>query len=181
MKSNGRTKSPDATDLVKGLAAGLIGGLVASWTMNQFQALTTKLAEEMEKSQGGKKDQPGKQEEGDDATVKAASEISEGVFDHKLTKSEKKVAGPAVHYAMGATSGAIYGAMAELLPSVTLGAGLPFGTAVWLIADEAALPALGLAKSPTEVPVSKHAFALASHFVYGLTTDIVRRVVRRRL
>ncbi len=82
---------------------------------------------------------------------------------------------------MGATSGAIYGAMAELLPSVTLGAGLPFGTAVWLIADEATLPALGLAKSPTEVPVSKHAYALASHFVYGLTTDIVRRVVRRTL
>ncbi len=55
MKSNGRTKSPDATDLVKGLAAGLIGGLVASWTMNQFQALTTKLAEGMEESPGGKK------------------------------------------------------------------------------------------------------------------------------
>ncbi len=29
------------------------------------------------------------------------------------------------------------------------------------------------------LPVSKHAYALASHFVYGLTTDIVRRVVRR--
>ena len=178
MVSNGRTRSPAATDLVKGLAAGLIGGLVASWTMNQFQALAAKLTEEMEKSPGGKKKQPATQKEGDDATVKAASEISEGVFDHKLTKSEKKIAGPAVHYAMGATSGAFYGALAELLPTVTLGAGLPFGTAVWLIADEAALPALGLAKSPTEIPFSTHAYALGSHFVYGLTTEIVRKSIR---
>ncbi|MFN2452708.1 MAG: DUF1440 domain-containing protein [Pyrinomonadaceae bacterium] len=74
--------------------------------------------------------------------------------------------------AMGATSGAIYGVTAELVPVVTVGAGIPFGAAVWLIADDAAVPALGLSKSPTEYPLSTHAYALASHFVYGLTTDI---------
>lgn len=181
MVSNGRTRSPAATDLVKGLAAGLIGGLVASWTMNQFQALTTKLAEEMEKSQGGKKKQAAQKKEGDDATVKAASAISEGLFDHKLTKSEKKVAGPAVHYALGILTGGMYGAAAELAPIISSGVGLPFGAVFWLAADEAAVPALGLSKAPTEYPLSTHAYALASHFVYGLTTDIVRRAVRRAL
>ncbi len=181
MVSNGRTRSPAATDLVKGLAAGLIGGLVASWTMNQFQALTTKLAEEMEKSQGGKMKQAAQEKEGDDATVKAASAISEGLFDHKLTKSEKKVAGPAVHYALGTLTGGLYGAAAELAPIISSGAGLPFGAVFWLAADEAAVPALGLSKAPTEYPLSTHAYALASHFVYGLTTDIVRRAVRRAL
>jgi len=178
---------------MKGLAAGVVGALVASWTMNQFQELWIRLSESDQKAHAKKSSQQGsgsegkqkKQEsdegEGEDATVKAASEISEGVFDHKLTKSEKKVAGPAVHYAIGATSGAIYGVMAELLPPVTMGAGLPFGTAVWLIADEAALPALGLSKSPAEVPLSTHAYALASHFVYGLTTEIVRKSVRGAL
>jgi len=166
---------------VKGLAAGLIGGLVASWTMNQFQALTTKLAEEMEKSQGGKKKQAAQKKEGDDATVKAASAISEGLFDHKLTKSEKKVAGPAVHYALGTLTGGLYGAAAELAPIISSGVGLPFGAVFWLAADEAAVPALGLSKAPTEYPLSTHAYALASHFVYGLTTDIVRRAVRRAL
>lgn len=39
------------------------------------------------------------------------------------------------------------------------------GLKVWLVADEAAVPALGLSGSPTEVPLSKHAYALASHFV----------------
>jgi putative membrane protein len=171
-------------EVLKGLAVGLFAGLVASWMMNQFQTLWSKLAEQQEgggNGSGQKKKESQESDEGEDATVKAAEAISEGVFDHRLTKSEKKVAGPAVHYAMGATSGAVYGALAELTPLVTIGAGLPFGTAVWLIADETTVPALGLSESPTEVPLSKHAYALASHFVYGLTTEIVRRVVREVL
>jgi len=150
--------------------------------MNQFQALTSKLAEELEKSQGGqKKKEESQQKEGDDVTVKAASAISENVFDHKLTKSEKKVAGPTVHYALGTITGGFYGAAAELAPVISSGAGLAFGAVFWLAADEAAVPALGLSKPPTEYPLSTHASALASHFIYGLTTDIVRRAVRRAL
>ena len=194
MRADSRTGKRDEGEVLKGLAAGFFAGLVASWTMNQFQSLWSKVAEDDRKSQQKKSSQQGggddgqqkKQEskesgEGQDSTVKAATAISEGVFDHRLTKSEKKVAGPAVHYAMGATSGAIYGAMAELVPPVTFGAGLPFGTAVWLLADEAAVPALGLSKSPTEYPLSTHAYSLASHLVYGLTAEAVRRAVRRAL
>lgn len=181
MQTGKRAGERHEGEVLKGLAAGVIGGLVATLVMDQFQALWSKLAEEVEPAQGKKKKKKSQEEGGGDATVKAAEAISEGVFDHELTKSEEKVAGPAVHYAMGATSGAIYGAMAELTPLVTIGAGLPFGAVVWLAADEAAVPALGLSKSPTEVPLSKHAYALASHFVYGVTTEVVRRAVRSAL
>ena len=192
MKRGGRANKRDEGDVLKGLAAGLIGGLIASWTMNQFQALLSKLSEEDKKSQsaksarqdGGRGEQKKSQDESkeeDDATIKSASAISKGVFDHKLTKSEKKIAGPAVHYAFGTTMGGFYGVMAEITPIISVGAGLPFGAAFWLVADEAAVPALGLSKSPTEYPPSTHASALASHFVYGLTTDIVRRAIRRAL
>ncbi len=44
----------NSTDVWKGLAAGLVGGLIASWTMNQFQALLSKASEGDEKSQGGR-------------------------------------------------------------------------------------------------------------------------------
>lgn len=167
---------------MKGLVAGIISGLVASAVMTQFQTLWSKLAEGDEQAQDKKKKKTSQEDEDDgDATVKAAEAISETVFDHDLTKSEEKVAGPVVHYAMGATSGAIYGALAELTPLVTIGAGLPFGAAVWLVADEAAVPALGLSESPTEVPLSTHAYALVSHFVYGVTTEVVRRAIRAAL
>ncbi len=162
-------KKTDANDVVKGAFAGLIGGLVASFVMSEFQSLLSKLTEE-EKNSKKKKDEP--------ATVKAAEEISEAVFDHKLKKSEKEPAGEAVHYAMGATSGLIYGIASEIAPMTTVGLGLPFGAAVWLAADDVIIPALGLAKPATEYPLSTHAYALSSHLVYGLTTDIVRRAVR---
>lgn len=197
MQRRRKTDSSRDGNLLKGLIAGAIGGLVASWTMDQFQALWSKLSEanddaqrkqEQQQQQSAQKNgrqqgQGAKQdgEEEEPATEKAAEAISENVFEHELTKSEKKVAGPAVHYAMGVTSGAIYGVTAEFVPLATVGAGIPFGAAIWLIADEAAVPALGLSKSPTEVPLSNHAYALVSHFVYGLTTDVVRRAVRSAL
>jgi len=175
-------------DVVKGLAAGLVGGLVASWTMNRFQDVWMKVAESVEEPQGdgsagqegaGRGQQSGGEQE--DTTVKAASAISEGIFDHKLTKREKKIAGPAMHYAFGTSVGGLYGAVAEVAPEVTAGRGLPFGAAFWLVADEAAVPLLGLSKAPTEYPLSVHAYALASHFVYGLTAEVVRRAVRNAL
>jgi uncharacterized membrane protein YagU involved in acid resistance len=179
----------------KGLAAGVVGGLVASWTMNQFQALWSKLAEGEERSHGAQSMQQGHpqqgigrelQEEGkddaeDDAAERLANAISVGISGRELTKSEKDVAGVVFHYAMGATSGALYGAMAEALPQVTAVAGLPFGAAVWVIADEGIVPAVGLSKSPTEYPLSIHAYAFTSHLVFGLTTELVRRAVREAM
>src|SRR5687768_11485481 len=169
--------------VVKGTIAGLVGGLVASWTMNQFQAAWSKATEGFEKPHGAQSMQPSEgsspgqppdqnKEDQDDATVKAAKAISEGVFGHKLKKSEKKPAGAAVHYAFGTATGGLYGAAAELAPEVTSGLGLPFGVAFWLVADEGAVPLLGLSKGPTEYPVSTHAYALASHLVYGLTAEV---------
>ncbi len=160
----------DAGDVVKGAVAGLVGGLVASFVMSEFQALLSAISEEEKKPKNKKENEP--------ANVKTAEAISENVFDHRLKKSEKEPAGEAVHYAMGAGSGLIYGIASEIAPMTTVGLGLPFGAAVWLVADDVIVPALGLAKPATEYPLSTHAYALVSHLVYGLTTDLVRRAVR---
>lgn len=170
----------------KGLAAGLIGGLVASWTMNRFQDGWSRLTQGNERPPRAQDALSHREcdehaEPEDDTTVRTASAISEGVFDHKLTESEKQIAGPAVHYALGTGVGGLYGAVAELAPKVTTGAGLPFGAVFWLVVDEGAVPVLGLSKGPTQYPLSTHVYALASHFVYGLTTELVRRVVLKAL
>ena len=189
MRGEKRANGRDGADVWKGLVAGLVGGLVASWTMNQFQAVWSRVAEGFEKAHGAQSMKPSEgeeagqasgedKEEQDDATVKAARAISEGVFGHELKESEKETAGAAVHYAFGAVTGGLYGAVAELSPEVTAGAGVPFGAVFWLVADETAVPLLGLAKAPTEYPVSTHVYALASHLVYGLTAELVRRTVR---
>jgi putative membrane protein len=189
-------KRHQKSDIWKGLAAGVVSGLAASWVMNQFQSAWGKLAEGVDKPHGAQSlqhgtpqhgvgrelQERGREESDDNAAVRTASIISEEIFDRELkNKEEKEIGGAIAHYAMGATSGAIYGAAAEFLPEVTIGTGLPFGAAVWLVADEGLVPALGLSKSPTEYPLSKHAYALASHLVYGVATELVRNAVRRAL
>ena len=169
--------------------AGLAGGLVASWTMNQFQAAWTRIQENSEKPHGAQSMQPAEGSQGDqsqdvnedNATEKAAKIVSREVFGHELQESEKKPAGAAVHYAFGTVSGGLYGALAEVSPQVTAGVGIPFGAAFWLLADEISVPLLGLSKGPTEYPVSTHAYALASHLVYGATAELSRRAIRNVL
>jgi hypothetical protein len=195
MRDHRSAEGRQRTDILNGMAAGLIGGLVASAVMNQFQALWAKVAEGNGRSHGAQSlqqgspeygggrelQQRGNDEEQDDATERVASVISERFFDHRLTNREKEIGGFAVHYAFGMGSGSLYGVLAEAAPQVTRGAGLPFGAFVWLTADEGMVPLLGLSKGPTAYPLSTHVFALASHLVYGLTTEMVRRAVRRVL
>ncbi|CAN5833433.1 hypothetical protein BH20ACI4_BH20ACI4_29060 [soil metagenome] len=164
------------SDIFKGLAAGLIGGLVGTIVMTQYQNIVTQIGKS---ANGDDKKEKKKEEGGENAPVKIAEAISETVFDHKLKKSEKEQAGNAVHYVFGTTVGALYGAAAEAIPATAIGYGLPFGTALFIGADEVAVPALGLSEPPTEIPMTTHAYALSSHLVYGLTADLVRRAVRK--
>ncbi|MDQ2731044.1 MAG: DUF1440 domain-containing protein [Armatimonadota bacterium] len=181
----------------KGLAAGAVGGLVASWVMEVFQgywsAVSTarKEAEKNASQPGEQHDQSAAEEEqpaanetgseNDPSTVKAAAAVARILFGHELAPSEKATAGAAAHYVMGAASGGLYGVASELLPKTTAGAGIPFGAAVWMGADNVVLPLTGLAGPMTDYPISIHIYALASHLVYGACTDLVRRVVRQAL
>jgi hypothetical protein len=189
-KENAMNNANEDADVLKGAVVGLAAGLVASWTMNQFQAAWMSVvggyrkshgAQSLQPAEGSTGDQSQDAKEQDDATVKTAKIISRNVFGHELQESEKESAGAAVHYAFGAASGALYGALAEVAPHVTAGAGVPFGAAFWLIADEVTVPLLGLSKGPTEYPVSTHAYALASHLVYGATAEFTRRALRHAL
>ncbi|HKR00713.1 MAG TPA: DUF1440 domain-containing protein [Pyrinomonadaceae bacterium] len=189
-----REEGKRESDVLKGALAGFIGGLVASWTMNQFQAALGSLIEGIDKPHGAQSLKPAGGQEGvreirrepeedspeqEDATEKIADAIAENIFGHKLDKDEKETAGAVVHYAYGAAMGGVYGIAAEVAPEVGAAAGLPFGAVVWLAADEVAVPLLGLAKPPSEYPLSTHAYSLASHLVYGLTAELVRRNIRK--
>jgi hypothetical protein len=181
--------------IYKGIAAGAAGGLVAAYVMNKFQTAVGKLMENGEGSHGAQSQQQGSPQHGigrelserglddptDDAAERTATAISAFGLERHLTKSEKEKAGTAIHYAFGVGSGAVYGALTEVMPVAAVCEGTAFGTALWAMADEGIVPAVGLSKSPTKYPPSVHAVSLASHLVYGLTTELVRRAVRKAL
>ena len=164
----------------RGAVAGVVGGLVASWVMNRFQAGLSKAAEasESEPESSSQGDQGQSSDSDENATVKAADGIARRAVGRRLTSREKAVAGPAVHYVFGSAVGAAYGALAEAMPMAARAWGLPFGAALWFGADEVAVPAFGLSKSPAAYPASTHASALAAHLVYAATADGVRRALR---
>jgi uncharacterized membrane protein YagU involved in acid resistance len=117
----------------------------------------------------------------EDSTVKTASAISQAIFHHRLTAAQKEMAGPAMHYAFGTMMGALYGVLAGFRNSRRLGWGLPFGAAIWLGAHVITVPALGLSKPITSEASATEAAEFASHLVYGVVVEGVRRTVRSLL
>jgi hypothetical protein len=164
----------------KGAIAGFLAGLVGAWAMNQYSALLERLRAARSAQLASGAASSGRSGD-EDATVRAAEAISRRVAHHALTPAEKTLAGPAVHYAMGALNGALYGGAAELAPRLSLGRGLGFAVALWFGADEALVPFLRLSRPAVAYPLRTHARALGAHVVYGLTTDLLRRIVRNVL
>jgi len=161
----------------KGLVAGAVGGAVACWTMDQYQQLWASASEAF--SDDKPKRKPSKQP--DDPTIKTADAISEAIQGRHPTKPEKNKAGPAARYVFGMLMGAAYGATVEMAPAAKSLAGVPFDTVLFAGPDEIAVPALGLSKAPATYLISSHVYGLTSHAVYGVTTELVRRLVRSKI
>ena len=170
---------------VIGALAGGLGGLVGSWAMVRFNHLVggggyrpgdphphRRHRATPNDTDGTFPDEP--------ASMQVASLVAEPVIGRRLSEGEKEVGGPIMHYLFGALMGAMYGAAAETEPSTTAGAGVPFGTAVWLAAAEVGVPLAGFSAPPTRYPLSRHAAAFGSHIVFGLTVEGVRRLLRGR-
>ena len=162
----------------KSALIGAVSGLAASWVMNQYWNADSKLKEKLQpcKSDQGSGQQQKRATE--NPTTRVADTISESVAGHDVPKQKKKAAGAAVHYAFGASMGALYGLLSEIAPVTRAGFGLAYASALWLAADEILVPALKLSKSPDEYPLSKHLEGLGAHLVYGATTEGLRRALQ---
>ncbi len=143
---------------------GAASGLAASWVMERAQSRIMRAGGEETKRRE-------KEAQGDlePATVRAA-ERAAGAVGASLPEERKGTASEAVHYGTGAAFGALFGVLAPRLAAPAILAGLAYGVAVWLVADETLVPTLGLSKKPWKYPASTHAKALASHLVYGAAT-----------
>jgi uncharacterized membrane protein YagU involved in acid resistance len=176
--------------LAKGIAAGLVAGLVGSWAMNKFQSLWTPRQNRENSNTAGQPDTRQAQDDrrevppddpirdDEDATSKLAGKIAQVVFHRELNRDQRRALSPFVHYGFGAFAGAVYGGIAEFFPRASFGAGLPFGSALFIAADELGVPAMGLSKGPSQYPLSSHLYGLASHLVYGATAELLRRTLR---
>ncbi|MBX3166628.1 MAG: DUF1440 domain-containing protein [Candidatus Eremiobacteraeota bacterium] len=179
-------------NLVKGALAGAIAGAIASAVMNRLVGFYP--SESAGRGHGAQSLQPGQPEHGfglrqirrdgawrhhqEDATERLAECLIWEIIGVHLTARQKQTLGTLVHYLFGSSSAAGYGLLAEFLPASRTGLGVPFGTAVWLGADEGAVPLLGLSRDPSEQSLLVHLTSMGSHWIYGLTTELMRRQLR---
>jgi putative membrane protein len=165
--------------LVRGILAGMAGGLAAAWVMNDFMTGFGKKSQQSVQSEKENRQQATSEPQPEeDATVKAADAVAYTATGEHLSRAQKETGGPIVHYAFGALTGALYGGLAEYSPTVTSGFGTGFGGILFSTADLLAVPALKLAPSPANQPASAQASPFAAHIVYGVTTELVRRTLR---
>src|SRR6201996_5097133 len=167
--------------LVRGILAGVAGGLVAAWMMNEFSGTVGKKLDNAIETPADKQELEARSD-GEDATMKAADKIVETVTGGRhLSHEQREIGGPIVHYTMGAITGGVYGALAEYSTAVRVGFGTTFGGVLFATADVFGVPAFHLGGWPDEYPVSSYASPLVAHLIYGATTELVRRVVRQIL
>ena len=178
-----RGARPRWRDPLLSVAVGAGGGLLGAWMMVRVQHALggndDDRAHQHRRRDASPNDTDGTISD-EPATMQAASVASEALTGRPLGERGKEIGGPIVHYGFGAAMGALYGALAEFQPETTAAAGVPYGVAVWLGADEIGVPLAGFATNPADYPLSRHLSALASHVVFGLTVEGVRRALLGR-
>lgn len=146
--------------LVKGMLAGLIGGLAAT-------AAKT-LAERFYPPRTHGEPEP-------------PALLAERIAGHPLHGTELALAEGTIHWGFGALTGAAYGALAEYFPAATSKEGATFGLALVSLTHGHALPALGLSEEPEQQTAREQTSEMATHVVYGMVTETVRHAVRKLL
>lgn len=146
--------------LIKGAVAGLVGGLLAT---------AAKTAAE--------KIYPPRTHGEPEPPAVMAEKLGEPVHD----TTEKKAVQEGIHWGFGALAGAAYGVIAELYPQVTAKGGATFGLALMTVTHEGALPALGLSTTPDKQEGRERRSEAATHVVYGIVCETIRKLVRKAL
>ena len=149
-----------ARSLLKGLIAGMVGGIVATGVKTIGERLYPPRTH-------GEPEPPNL----------LADKLSGG----SLHGTSKAVATEAIHWGFGALTGAAYGALAEFYPAATAKEGASFGLTLMALTHESALPAMGLSASAEQQSTREHTSEMVTHVLFGVTTEVVRSLVRKLL
>ena len=151
---------PETRSLTKGIIAGIVAGLAATAAKAMVEKVYPPRAS---------------------GTPKPSEMMAERLAGHELAPRQKEVASDTLHFAFGATTGAVYGALAEYYPAASSREGINFGMTMMALTQETALPAMGLGLAPAEQSVREKTSEFASHVVFGLVAETTRRLVRKML
>lgn len=153
---------------IRGAASGAAGGLGASWIMEKFQGVAYPAFQFL--GAASESDPPAPE-----SAARAATRVLVGT---RLDGNYAMPGASFVHYAVGAAAGGVYGALAEGRPEVTRWKGTAFGIVSATVVDQILVPLFGFAKPAWRYSLATHAYGYASHVVFGVATEAIRRRIR---
>ena len=163
MTSPAAVRRPSESDLIHGFLAGAAGGVVGSGVKILGELLYPPRPPTWITPPG-----------------KMGDKLAKATRGRPLTRRGEHVFGQAVHWTFGPGVAGIYGATVEAWPFAGVGYGLGFAVVLWLLTHESTVPALDLSDPPNKATSQEQLSELFTHCLYGLTTESVRRLIRRR-
>jgi hypothetical protein len=144
---------------------GAIAGAAATWAMDQF---TTVMLEAQAPEVTKQEESARPNGKGSVTNMVDRFEAQTGVV---VPEERRPLIETAVHYALGAVPGAIYGVLRRWIPFARLGSGVAYGLLLFAANDEYVNTRLGLAGPPGAYPPETHLRGLAGHAVLGVSTE----------
>ena len=153
-----------ASNVSRGLISGVLGGLAGTIVKTAIEHLL-----------------PVRKPNVRSAQQKIVDELSIKVTGERISDSNKELAAQLVNVPFGASIGATYGYAKRDKLETNLMEGALFGASTWIGTHETSLPMLGLKDQPQDIPITLQANELLAHLAFGITTELVRGYVARRL
>ncbi|MEX2570775.1 MAG: DUF1440 domain-containing protein [Gemmatimonadota bacterium] len=156
-------------EMMESIVRGALAGLAATWAMGK---VTTYLYEHEDEAAHERENRA----RGGKTAFVVAAEKGAKLLDVELSEEARPKAGAALHWAVGAGAGAVYGLLRERVPGARAGFGLGYGAAFFLVMDELGTAALGLTPGPLAFPWQTHARGLAGHLAFGASAELLLSV-----
>ena len=162
---------PKTRTLLVDVAVGLVAGLVATKAYGfAQQAFFRPMPRHVRREEQRVRPAPSSQV----AAAKTAESLG-----YPLDEQQRKLAGSAVHYGLGAAWGPVYGLLRWHGGMQPLGAGILTGTTLSLIVDEGLTPALGFSPPNRDYPALTHVRGFLNHLAYGAAVAVAAEALYR--
>jgi len=148
----------------RGLVAGVIGGLAGTAVKSLVEHFLTVRKIEQRSAQ-----------------IKIVDDLSTKITGSPISIQNEELAEQLVNFPIGASVGAAYGFGKKDNDELNIKDGIILGGSTWITTHETSLPLIGLEPKPTDVPIRMQMNELFAHVLFGITTEIVRSSVLKKL
>ncbi len=157
-------KDSFSSNVTRGLISGVLGGLAGTLVKTAIEKVL-----------------PVRKPNTRSAQVKLVDDLSVKLTGERISETNHELAEQLINIPFGASLGATYGYAKRDKGEISILEGAAYGATTWIGTHETSLPLLGLKDKPTDIPLNVQINELIAHVAFGITTEVIRGYVARRL